>query len=151
MEDPCKPAVDEIPIFNLFTNNSCLAKRSPPLLENLKGISGKGISPDSKIRWRSFYIYQHFRIIYVYTTFLACNTTSQQLLIGNSMRKSWSHVFCQYRVMTALMIIESQKYILENIHILRELQTGNFINNTEIPMNLLLQNCVDNWYLLNRI
>ena len=62
--------------------------------------------------------YQYLQIQPVYKTFLVCKATSQQLLHWKNMRKSWSHVFGQKRVMTAFTARWSLCYInniLKNI------------------------------------
>ena len=86
-----------------------LTIRTPPLPANLKVLNFRqwnqsGFTNPFKI----ISSYQHFQIPHIYTTFLVCNATSQQ---WKSMRKSWSHVFCQQRVMIVLTAWWSLHYI----------------------------------------
>ena len=105
-----------------------LTTRAPPLLAKLKALNFRqwnqsGFSDHLKI----ISSYRHFQIPCVYTTFLACSATDQQLSRWKSMKKSWSHLFCQHWVdslmiialtdcLDSLMIIALQKYILKNFH-----------------------------------
>ena len=104
VEDTGSPAVNEIRAYNLVIDDLCLTTRSLPLLADLKGLSGNGISLDSQTRWRSFPIYQHLQMLLVYTIFFVFNAKSQQLLQWKSTRNIWSHVFGQQWAMIAVMI-----------------------------------------------
>ena len=99
VEDLGPPGVDGISTHNLSIDSLYLTNGTAPLIPNLKAFNF--------MQW----IVNHFKIISsnqpfqiprVYITLLVCNATSQQLLSWESTRKSWSHVFCQQRVIIAL-------------------------------------------------
>ena len=94
VEDLSLPVVNGIFTQILLIDNLCLTTRTQPLLVNLKALNFRqwiqsGFSNTLKIN----YSYHHFQISHVYTIFLSCNSTSQQLLRCKSMRKSWRHDF----------------------------------------------------------
>ena len=103
VKDLGPPVVDGIWTHNFWFDNLCLTNSNPPLVANLKALNWFQ-AMDSQTLWRSFPVINISKShVFIYHSWFA-TAISRQLLNRKSMRKSWSHVFCQQRVMVALQL-----------------------------------------------